>query len=609
MQKSYQSSKRFSQGAKQATKSSKAMGDSISRAANSVAVIDGPLGGVAGRLSSVAAGFNSVGVAATLAGTAIAATTYAVIQSASAYADLERRQAKTNALLKATGFSAGFTGRELDSMARQVALGTLASTQDVREAIDVLLTFKSVRGKEFQETIKLSQDLAVVIGGSTKTAALQLGKALEDPILGMTALRRSGVSFTQAEKEMVEQMVEANNVLEAQQLILSKVAAQVGGAGSAEAQGLSGAVDTLSQRWGEMLEAMGKTLATSSTVGAALRGITRGIEDITLAIDPTAAGDWEYYSRLTEELAGLQDRARRRQEGEISKRGASADNSRINELKAAIKAVEDRMDAEKKAKKAAQDAAKEAEKIEKAERAAAKAAEERAKALEKAQKIMEKQGSLWQKIFGGGSQRKTTGPVIDNSHFNFAALKAKGSIETGNASSAKQFIEQMEQVLRFANRDTKRNFDVKGMQEVIDAMNALAGSKFGDITKAISDQKLEARYDYTVGGKRYVGKGDPITGKTGASKDAAESVLQVHSEQVNLSLTADSAKAMTEQVSKAIESVTQQSKMPNLGTLKLELKNGDSQDVLEVLTTAEGVRIIERIAEQSTQNSARAVAR
>ena len=34
-----------------------------------------------------------------------------------------------------------------------------------------------------------------------KTAALQLGKALEEPEIGMSALRRVGVSFTEQQKE------------------------------------------------------------------------------------------------------------------------------------------------------------------------------------------------------------------------------------------------------------------------------------------------------------------------------------------------------------------------------------------------------------------------
>ncbi|WP_020411285.1 hypothetical protein [Microbulbifer variabilis] len=105
------------------------------------------------------------------------------------------------------------------------------------------------------------------MGGDAKSAALQLGKALEDPASGLTALKRSGVSFTETEKEQIRTMQASGQVAEAQRFILAKLAQQVGGAGSGEAGGLAGQVDTLSQNWQEFLEAMGRTEEASKSVG------------------------------------------------------------------------------------------------------------------------------------------------------------------------------------------------------------------------------------------------------------------------------------------------------------------------------------------------------
>ncbi|WP_444945603.1 hypothetical protein ACJJIP_16325 [Microbulbifer sp. VTAC004] len=136
---------------------------------------------------------------------------------------------------------------------RSVARNTLASVSGISDAQGVLLTFKSVQTDVFDQAIVLSQDLAAVMGGDAKSTALQLGKALEDPASGLTALKRSGVSFAETEKGQIRTMQASGQVAEAQRFILAKLAQQVGGAGSDEAGGLAGQVETLSQNWQEFL--------------------------------------------------------------------------------------------------------------------------------------------------------------------------------------------------------------------------------------------------------------------------------------------------------------------------------------------------------------------
>ncbi|WP_444886475.1 hypothetical protein [Microbulbifer sp. JMSA008] len=242
-------------------------GRSMRGAAQGVAAIDGPLGGVAGRLSAVNGLVTGGSLAWAGLGVAVAGATALMYKSVRAAEEMERGQLKIEALLKATGNASGRTAAELDEQARSVARNTLASISGIRDAQGVLLTFKSVQTGVFDQAIVLSQDLAAVMGGDAKSAALQLGKALEDPATGLTALKRSGVSFTEVEKEQIRTMQESGRVAEAQRFILAKLAQQVGGAGSAEAGGLAGQVDTLSQNWQEFLEAMGRTEEASKSVG------------------------------------------------------------------------------------------------------------------------------------------------------------------------------------------------------------------------------------------------------------------------------------------------------------------------------------------------------
>ena len=64
---------------------------------------------------------------------------------------------------------------------------------------------------------------------------MQLGKALEDPIKGITALARSGVTFTEQEKEKIKVLVESGQILEAQNMVLGAIEKQVGGTAAASA--------------------------------------------------------------------------------------------------------------------------------------------------------------------------------------------------------------------------------------------------------------------------------------------------------------------------------------------------------------------------------------
>jgi hypothetical protein len=62
-------------------------------------------------------------------------------------------------------------------------------------------------------------------------------QALEDPIKGITALTKSGITFTDEEKKKIETMVKSGDVLGAQTMILEAIEKQVGGTAEATATG------------------------------------------------------------------------------------------------------------------------------------------------------------------------------------------------------------------------------------------------------------------------------------------------------------------------------------------------------------------------------------
>jgi hypothetical protein len=197
----------------------------------------------------------------------------------------ERQQLRTEALVKSTAGAAGLSSKALGELADDVALNTLQSVDGVSKAINIMQTFRSVTGDTFKQSIALSADLATVMGGDITSSALQLGKALEDPVKGITALSRSGVSFTESQKELIKSLSETGEKAEAQRIILAELEKQVGGVGEAESKGLSGSYDTLGQKVDELALSFGRATDAGGLWKDFIDQMARGVGEATKIID------------------------------------------------------------------------------------------------------------------------------------------------------------------------------------------------------------------------------------------------------------------------------------------------------------------------------------
>lgn len=171
---------------------------------------------------------------------------------------LQRNLLRTEQLIQTTGRSAEVSAESLHQRARELAAATLESTEGIMQAQQTLMTFRNVRGEVFDQAIEGALDLSRAMKTDLNSATLQLAKALEDPITGMTALTRSGTVFTQKQKDMVRQMVETGRTAEAQRFILEELAAQYGGVARKEAEGFAGAQDSMAQALQEAKIAIGE---------------------------------------------------------------------------------------------------------------------------------------------------------------------------------------------------------------------------------------------------------------------------------------------------------------------------------------------------------------
>ena len=266
--------------------------DKFRRASQSIAAIQGPLGPVAGRLTSLGTIIGNVGITTAVATLSVAALAFGLGKAVGAASKAERQFKKLEGILKATGHSAGLTLLEIEELAQDIGINTLASTQEIRDAAGILLTFKSITGDTFREALELSQDLAEIGFGSAKSAAMQLGKALEEPEIGLSALRRVGVSFTEDQKEQIKTLDFVGEKLKAQTVLLSALKGQIEDTGKEAAGGLAGQMDTLNEEFTLFIENNALTAGVLKLVTGLMSGLNalfgtfegklRGLNEIEL---------------------------------------------------------------------------------------------------------------------------------------------------------------------------------------------------------------------------------------------------------------------------------------------------------------------------------------
>ena len=249
----------------------------INAAANDVR---GSVIGLTGRLGPLGSALSVIGPVGLAAGVALAGIVFGLKASIQAAEEAERSYNRLEAVLKATGNASGLTARQIAASADMIEASTLATSEQVQDAASVLATFRSVAGDTFTRTLRLAQDMAAVFGGDLNSRVTQLGKALEDPVDGLSSLTKVGIDFTATQRDLIETLVETGRQAEAQKIILDALEQRVGGSGAGEAKGLTGAANRLSDAWNNLLEDIGQTRVVSGSAETALNGLSSAVEGI-----------------------------------------------------------------------------------------------------------------------------------------------------------------------------------------------------------------------------------------------------------------------------------------------------------------------------------------
>ena len=179
--------------------------------------------------------------------------------------DAERKLA---AVLKATGGAAGYSAAELKKFAAERQGLTNFGDEATIAMMGVLATFKEISGPIFKEAMVAIQDMSTVVGQDMKAGTIQLGKALNDPIKGVSALADVGVSFTQSQRDTIRVLQESGDIMGAQRVILAELKSEFGGAAEAMASPMTqmqNAMGDLGESIGQQLLPFVRLLATDMT--------------------------------------------------------------------------------------------------------------------------------------------------------------------------------------------------------------------------------------------------------------------------------------------------------------------------------------------------------
>ena len=171
----------------------------------------------------------SVGLTLPIAGLAAAAVQGAQSQAAA--------MAQVDAAIASMGNQAKLSSAELSNFADQLELKSLFDADEILKSSTAnLLTFGNIAGDTFKQAQQAAVDLASRMGGDLQGATLMVGKALNDPVKGLTALSRAGIQFTEQQKAQIKAMQEGGNIAGAQAIMLGELNKQFGGAAEAAAK-------------------------------------------------------------------------------------------------------------------------------------------------------------------------------------------------------------------------------------------------------------------------------------------------------------------------------------------------------------------------------------
>lgn len=155
--------------------------------------------------------------------------------------EAQKVSARTAGVIKSTGGAAKITASQVGDLATAISNKTAIDDEAIQSGANLLLTFKNIRNETgkgndvFSQATQTITDLSAGMDQGLKASAVQLGKALNDPVKGISALSRVGVTFDDVQKKQIERFVKQGETMKAQKIILAELNSEFGGAAASQA--------------------------------------------------------------------------------------------------------------------------------------------------------------------------------------------------------------------------------------------------------------------------------------------------------------------------------------------------------------------------------------
>jgi hypothetical protein len=199
--------------------------------------------------------------------------------------DANRVAAQTDAVIRSTHGAAGLSARGFSDLAKQISRTAAVDDDLVQSGENILATFTNISAsgpdRIFQRAEQAAVDMAAAMGHGEVTAEglqkanIQLGKALNDPLRGITALTKVGVVFSAQQRAQIADFVKHGQTAKAQGVILAEVNREFGGSAAAAVT----PAKRLAVTWGNMQEVLGNLLIPALDRGATILNSFLGVVD------------------------------------------------------------------------------------------------------------------------------------------------------------------------------------------------------------------------------------------------------------------------------------------------------------------------------------------
>jgi hypothetical protein len=171
-----------------------------------------------------------------------------------------KADAQLAAVLQSTKEAAGVTAKEMKALSQQLQGVTTYGDEVIERGTAMILTFTKVGKEVIPDAIETMLNMSTAMRTDVQQSAIQLGKALNEPIEGVAALRRVGVQLNDQQEDQIKTFVEMGDLVSAQKIIIGELKTEFGGLARAMAETDVGKLDISKNLLSDMSEKLGNDL-------------------------------------------------------------------------------------------------------------------------------------------------------------------------------------------------------------------------------------------------------------------------------------------------------------------------------------------------------------